>query len=49
MGYSQSQLQDLAATIKATAYDAIIVEISHPDLADVVDRFIAGLSDLGKD
>jgi len=64
MGYSPTQLEDLAATINATPCDSIVVatpvdlarliplpkpycrvrydleEISHPDLADILARFL---------
>lgn len=65
MGYSRSQLEELAATIAATACDAIVLatpvdlprlisvaqpvcrvrydleEVGHPDLAEVVDKFLS--------
>jgi predicted GTPase len=72
MGYSESQLQDLAATVSAVECDTVIIatpvdlarliplgkphcrvrydleEISRPDLAEVVDRFIADLPNIAK-
>ncbi|MBI3800528.1 MAG: GTPase [Deltaproteobacteria bacterium] len=68
MGYSPSQLQDLAATITAAACDTMVIatpvdlghviplsapscrvryeleEISHPDLGEILDNFLRGLT-----
>jgi predicted GTPase len=68
MGYSASQLQDLAATITAAACDTIVIatpvdlghviplsapscrvryeleEISHPDLGEILEKFLRGMT-----